>query len=189
MTEPIPYVTYLEGLYTREDRGALAALRRGLGQPPGTVAAMYPYVVPRLPTEARPWQEATYYLIGALYALHPTPGDDRNLGEGYRRVASQEPAGEGISATERRFTALLATHRDDLPDRLRQAVSFLRSHEVPINWHQLFRDVSQWGNPSRRVQREWARAFWGGTQPAAVAGEPEGDESSEPVTIEQEKES
>ena len=34
MTKERPFVTYLESL--REDRGALAALRRGLGQPPGT---------------------------------------------------------------------------------------------------------------------------------------------------------
>lgn len=33
-----PYIIYLESL--REDRAALAALRRGLGQPPGTVPDM-----------------------------------------------------------------------------------------------------------------------------------------------------
>ncbi|MHB0858472.1 MAG: type I-E CRISPR-associated protein Cse2/CasB [Anaerolineae bacterium] len=165
MTEAIAFITHLEGLAKREDRGALAALRRGLGQPPGTVAAMYPHVVPWLPADARPWLEATYYLMGALYALHPAPGGTANLGASFRQAEAREgderAADERVSAIERRFTALLAAHPEDLPDRLRQAVSFLASREVPVNWHQLFRDVARWGDPSRRVQNEWARAYWG----------------------------
>lgn len=165
MTEPIGFVSYLQRLAEREDRGALAALRRGLGQPPGTVAAMYPYVVPWLPAEARPWQEAAYYLVAALFALHPAPGGVGNLGYSFRLAERQEPgergADERASANERRFVALLAAHPDDLPDRLRQAISFLASKEVPVNWHQLFRDIARWADASRRVQNEWARAYWG----------------------------
>jgi CRISPR type I-E-associated protein CasB/Cse2 len=48
-----------------------------------------------------------------------------------------------------------------LPTYLRQAVSFLRSKEVPVNWHQLFHDLRRWSYENRPVQREWARAFWG----------------------------
>jgi len=151
-----PFVTYLESL--AEDRGALAALRRGLGQPPGTVAAMYPYVVPRLPANAERWLEDAYYLIAALYAMHPTAGGSGNMGSHFRRAAEADP--ERREAIERRFTRLLAAHPDDLPDALRQAVGYLRSAEVPIHWHQLLRDVLAWGHPERYVQRSWAKAFW-----------------------------
>lgn len=164
MAETYPFITYLEGLAESEDRGALAALRRGLGQPPGTVAAMYPYVVPWLPPDARPWQEAAHYLIAALFALYPSPSGGGNLGTSFRQAQGTEPPSlseERISPIERRFTALLAAHPDDLPHHLRQAVSFLKSKEVAINWHQLFRDIQNWGHPDRRVQKEWARAFWG----------------------------
>jgi CRISPR system Cascade subunit CasB len=65
------------------------------------------------------------------------------------------------TAIERRFTALLAAHPDDLDGYLRQAVSFLRSKEVPVDWHQLLTDVMAWGHPDRYVQQQWARAFWG----------------------------
>ncbi len=43
MTEqPIhPFVNRLQELAEKQERGALAALRRGLGQPPGTVAEMF----------------------------------------------------------------------------------------------------------------------------------------------------
>lgn len=164
MTETYPFIDYLERLANREDRGALAALRRGLGQPPGTVPAMYRYVVPWLPVDARPWQEASYYLVAALFGLHPAPNGTGNLGAGFRLAATDDaPLGEDdrISPTERRFAALLAAHPDDLPDRLRQAVGFLASKDVPVDWRQLFQDLPRWGDPSRRVQRDWARAYWG----------------------------
>jgi len=73
-----PFVEYLESL--RDDRAALAALRRGLGQPPGTVASMYPYVVRWLGDDTPPWQEAAYYLIAALFAYHPAEGGTGNMG-------------------------------------------------------------------------------------------------------------
>lgn len=152
----IPFIEYLESL--REDRGALAALRRGLGQPPGTVASMYPYVVPRLPEDAAFWREQVYYVIAALFASHPQEGGKGNLGRQFAQA--RDPQGDD-TAIERRFTALLAAHPDDLEGYLRQAISFLRSHEVPVNWHQLFADVQAWGHPDRYVQRQWANAFWG----------------------------
>lgn len=65
------------------------------------------------------------------------------------------------TAIERRFTALLAAHTDDLPFYLRQAISFLRSKEVPVNWDALFYDLQRWGSENRTVQKYWARAFWG----------------------------
>lgn len=156
MTEPNPFITFLEGL--REDRGALAALRRGMGQPPGTVPAMYPYVVRFLPEQARPWQEKVYYLIAGLFAYHPQEGGAGNMGDHFARA--RLPGGDD-TAIERRFTALLAAHPDDLDGYLRQAISFLRSKEVPVNWHQLFADVQGWGWESRSVQKRWAASFWG----------------------------
>src|SRR5512139_402968 len=102
MTEPRPFVTYLESL--REDRGALAALRRGLGQPPGAAREMYPYVVPWLPAEAPRQREAAYFLVAALFAYHPDPGGSGNLGQTFRRTL--DPNADN-TATERRFTTLL----------------------------------------------------------------------------------
>jgi CRISPR system Cascade subunit CasB len=156
MNKTHPFITYLEGL--RDDRGALAALRRGLGQSPGTVAGMYRYVVPWLPDDVPSWLEDAYYLVAALFAYHPDAGGAGNMGDHFARARG--PQGDD-TAIERRFTALLAAHPDDLGFYLRQAVSFLKSKEVPVNWHQLLSDVLGWGHPGRYVQRRWASAFWG----------------------------
>lgn len=155
-TNTHPFITYLESL--REDRGALAALRRGLGQPPGDAREMYPYVVRWLPAEAGAQRETAYYLVAALFAYHPDPGGNGNLGQAFRRTLDTN--GDS-TATERRFTALLTAHQDDLPFYLRQAISYLKSKEVPVDWHQLFADILAWGHPAGYIQKHWARAFWG----------------------------
>jgi CRISPR system Cascade subunit CasB len=69
-------------------------------------------------------------------------------------------------AVERRFVALLNAHPEDLDKHLRHAVSLLKAHEIPVDWLRLLGDLRGWGNPERYVQRNWARAFWGGRQDA-----------------------
>jgi len=163
-----PFVEYLESLHKRDDRGALAALRRGLGEPPGSVPAMYRYVVPFLPDDCPPWEEEAYYLVAALFAYHPKKGGKGNMGDHF--AAARDPQRDD-TAIERRFTALLAAHPEDLPHYLRQAVAFLKSKEVSINWHQMIRDVQNWGHPAGYVQKAWARYFWRPEAPVEAESE------------------
>jgi CRISPR system Cascade subunit CasB len=164
MTKEHSFVNYLESLAEDQDRGALAALRRGLGQPPGTAPEMYPYVVRRLPKNAYPnsWTEQTFYLVAALYALHPKSTLEGNMGQHFAHTLDPNP--DHNQAIERRFTALLTAHPDDLNFYLRQAISFLKSRGdgIPVNWHRLMWDLLAWGYPDSRtrVQKQWAASFW-----------------------------
>lgn len=180
MSQDHGFVTYLASL--AENRGALAALRRGLGQPPGAVPDMFRYVVPVLPKDAFPgsWTERSYYLLAALYASHPTAAAEGNLGNHFAvHLDMQNP--ERNDAIERRFIALLTAHPDDLHIYLRQAISFLRSKETPVNWHQLMWDVLQLGYPdsATAVRKRWADAFWRRGAPA-VGGETEAAKPDQP---------
>ncbi len=154
------FVTHLESL--AEDRGALAALRRGLGREPGAAPEMYPYVVPYLPAYATPgsWPEQVYYLVAALFALHPGGAQTGSLGAHFGRAVDAQSGGS--EAIERRFSALLTAHPDDLHFHMRQAVSFLKSREIAINWHQLMWDLLSWSQSQQqtRVLKRWAADFW-----------------------------
>ncbi|HMN00541.1 MAG TPA: type I-E CRISPR-associated protein Cse2/CasB [Anaerolineales bacterium] len=154
------FIDRLKQLAEGGERGALASLRRGLGQPPGTVAEMYRYVEPFLggmESGAR-YKESAFYLVAALFAFHPKSTNEGNMGTHLARTRTDA----GADALERRFTALLAAHPDDLPEYLRQAVSFLKSKdEEPVNWNQLLRDLQNWSHEDRFVQKNWARSFWG----------------------------
>lgn len=154
---PVPFVEYLEQLRDRDDRGALAALRRGLGKPAGASVEVLPYVVPWLPQDAQAWEEEPYFTVASLFAAHPKPGGIGTMGTVLGRIAREG----GSASVERRFMALLNSHPEDLPERLRHAVALARSRDIPVNWHQLFRDLRGWGHPDRYVQRRWARDFWG----------------------------
>jgi CRISPR system Cascade subunit CasB len=178
MNQEHNFVAYLTSL--EENRGALAALRRGLGQPPGSVPDMYRYVVPRLPQDAGSWTERCHYLIAALYAMHTDTTDAGNLGNHFAAHLDYERP-DGNDAIERRFIALLTTHPDDLHIYLRQGISFLRSKDTPVNWHQLMRDVLALGNPegATRVQKRWANGFWRRGTPTPDAAEPGAEDSAD----------
>lgn len=157
-------------------RATLAILRRAVGKPPGEAADAARFVWGFLPRDAPPWQvdeeEEVFHLIAGLFALHPKPWPEaetgprtRNLGASFamlRRKAEEQGGGENV---ERRFIALLNSHKDDLPKHLRQAISLLRSEDIPVDWLQLLRDIRGWDRDDRRIQRRWAQAFWGIARP------------------------
>jgi len=151
------FVEYLEGL--SEDRTALAALRLGLGQPPGYAPSMFPYIVPFVSTKAGRWEEEAHYIVASLFGLHPVSTSSGNMGSHFGVLCAK---GSDQNPVERRFITLLASHPEDLSFYLRQAVSLLKSKEVAVNWHQLMWDVLYWNNPDQRarVSKQWAREFW-----------------------------
>jgi CRISPR system Cascade subunit CasB len=158
------FVEYLEKLNRDEDRAALAALRRSLGKTVGETAEAHRYVLPFNPAG---WEETAYYLVAGLFALHPASwrkdkSDKRptNFGASFAWLKSNTDS----DSIEKRFVALLDCHEDDLAERLRHAVSLLRSKEIPVDWLQLLKDLRRWSREDRKAQREWARAFWGSNQ-------------------------
>lgn len=170
------FVGYLRELVAREDRAALAALRRGLGKAPGEAAESHRYVVP-FTSDLSARREAAYYQVAALFAWHQgswqadsADPHSTNLGASLERLAARSMG----SSVERRFVALLNSHADDLDAHLRQVVGLLKAGDVPIDWARLLRDLQHWDSEDRQVQRAWARAFWAG-QP-----EPEGRTAPSP---------
>ena len=157
------FVEFLQRLVDRKERGALATLRRGLGRPPGEAPEMHRYVASWAGGEKSRRREDVYYLVAALFAYHPVQWNAQNgqsnLGASFARLSKADGISqEGI---ERRFTALLSAHVEDLHVQLRHAVSLLRSKEIPVDWRQLLYDLRRWQQEERWVQRNWAKAFWG----------------------------
>ena len=155
------FLGYLEGIADRQDRGALAALRRGLGRPPGSAEAMHPHVARFLP-DGWSWSHQCHYIVAALFGMHPRSVSSGNLGDTFRAMAAREgqALGQPPESLERRFVTLLKCHRDDLFDHLRHAISLARSKDMPVNWEHLLVDLRSWDSEDHWVQRNWARAFW-----------------------------
>lgn len=181
--EEIDFARRLKGLAERHDgvaRGALAAMRRGLGKEPGEAGEALRAIFPLLPAGLAMAQEDAYFLIASLAAWHPlhwTPNDGARQPSSLGASFAWLQRDQGGESVERRFAALLNSHPDDLPGNLRNAIGLLKAHDVRVDYARLLRDVQEWDADDRRVQREWARDFWAGRRPEA-----EDTESEEPAT-------
>lgn len=149
-------VAYLNGLAKKQDRSALAHLRRGLGKKPGDAMEMYPYVGRFAGEQTNEAHERAVFLTAALFADYPdAPQNAGDLGSSVKQIA------EKSDSIVRRFVALLDAGADDLHYYLRQMIGLLKANSVPVNWDQLFKDIRNWSHDDRFVQRNWARSFWG----------------------------
>jgi len=175
------FAAYLEELRDRHDgRAAMAALRRSVGKIPGDAPEADRYILRWLPAQPSAWQlreERGYYLAAALFAWHQLPwhppeGEKSltNFGASMRVLASQVQSG----GPERRIVAMLTCSLAELPEHLRRSVELLKSKSIKIDWAQLLADIRHWEDEDRRVQSEWARAFWGETSPESAAKEEPG---------------
>jgi hypothetical protein len=83
--------------------------------------------------------------------------DGGNMGNHLGRLR-----GKNDEALERRFGVLLAAHDEELDVYLRQAITMLKQKDIPVNWLQLFKDISAWSHPDgqARVRRAWANSFY-----------------------------
>ena len=100
MTEPNEFIRYLEQLHDREDRGALASLRRGLGQAPGAVPEVSRIVQRGLTADTKDYLETACYIVAPLFALHLEGGRRRQYG----RTTSEPCAGRSSLARRCRPT-------------------------------------------------------------------------------------
>lgn len=150
------------------DRGALAALRKGIGAPDGWHPATA-MVLDRAIGDVRlgATDEEVLYLTAALFSLHPEiaareegaypPSLLRSLA---RLMDIQGRSTDDRAAIDRRVLALLNADRADLFHHLRHLVSLFRNSGVGIDWVRLARDLRAWNRADRRVQRQWARDWW-----------------------------
>ena len=155
MKKPERFVEYLEGI--REDRGAMAALRRTLAFGPEELGytRAYRYVEPFVQHEEG-WPRRAYYLVAGLFALHPD-SEDVSLAEARSRVWQQENRPPSL---ERRFLALLDADADQLPHQMRRIIAYLRSKRQGLNYQRLLEDLLDWFGRKRWIQLRWAREFY-----------------------------
>jgi CRISPR system Cascade subunit CasB len=157
------------------DRAALAHLRRSLATDPAYVLARVGWLFRAVPGEFRDLDNAI--LVAGLFAL--TKGDCPNRKDwSFGRAFGSLPGKADNTSIERRFIDLLDTDIDDLRYKLRQALTLVAPHQLPLDWELLLVHLRQWDHPDRRVQKWWARDFW------AAASQDNSDMSDEPSIVE-----
>lgn len=159
--EPNPQVEEFLKRLRALDAGDRARLKRDAGKTIGesqSIGLFYRL----LPYGLTPTQEETYFLVATLYPL-AEEGGHGNLGDSLRRARTAQNE-RGLN---RRVEILLDSDATQLPFRLRQAIRFLKAHDVRVNWQCLLEDLLQWNHPKRFVQKQWARAYFALAKPIA----------------------
>jgi CRISPR type I-E-associated protein CasB/Cse2 len=104
------FISHLETLGgiapgSNADRRALAALRRSLATSPMPAEAIR-VVAPFLPQQATGWWEDVYYIIAALFAMHPClSGKETGRGPSLAKALDEARSGDSGQGPERRLLA------------------------------------------------------------------------------------
>ena len=171
----LPLTQFLLGLQQKQDRGALAALRSGVGRPPGESTRMFPYVARFLKgAGADSPQVQAVFLTASLFASHPSHAGVGSLGASLRMAVKAKHGEDGVSA---RLTSTLDADPEDLPRRLTELVGLCESASVPLDWNRFYRDslslLSEDDDRRNKTRLHWARDFWGYSQDEAQTTEPQ----------------
>jgi CRISPR system Cascade subunit CasB len=168
-TTPVEeFVGKLEALSHHDSaRADLARLRRCAGRSLVESPEVFQLFYRLLPYPVRgdDREEERYFLVATLFALDPKSSSARDFGTTMGAIAGSR--GGGREGVDRRMAVLLDAPFDDLPFRLRQVVALAASADIGINWRSLLSDILWWDHPARRVQRRWARSYFGGGPAAA----------------------
>ncbi|MBI5962720.1 MAG: type I-E CRISPR-associated protein Cse2/CasB [Chloroflexi bacterium] len=146
----VSFIARLENL----DPGGRARLKRSAGESLREARELGLFYS-LLPPGVSEYHEEMYFLLATMFPLADS-GSGGDLGASLLR-AKQKKNTKGL---DRRVQFLLDADEAQLPFRLRQAVRFIQSNRVKVNWHRLLEDLLNWKHPERFVQRRWARSYF-----------------------------
>lgn len=154
------------------NRAALAHLRRGLCGPPDFTLARVGWLFRAIPDEREDRALDSAILAAGLFAWVKgacPQNDGANFGRAFGSGLSEDDK----TQREKRFTDLLDTDIEDLPYKLRQAVTLIARNNVGLDWVMLIQDLIHWNHPDRPVHKKWASGFWSNPRVEADKAETE----------------
>lgn len=141
----------------QNDRGKMAALRRGLSE--ATKREAWP-VIAGLGEDI---ENRAAITVAALFAEHPVEAANaRSLGQTCRSIATNNGQSSDIpDSFDKRFRRLIACDTaEEVAGQLSAWVRLAKSRGVGMNYQELFNDLAYWHLDADRKRVRWARDFW-----------------------------
>ena len=150
----------------RNDRGQLAALRRGLTENQQLHVDAWPVIANLGGDIGNP----VFITVAALFAIHPDESNARNFGETCRRIALGD-GNDMPDSFQTRFRRLLASGTvEDVTGQLRSWIRLASGKSVGVNYENLFADLWNWSWYADEIRIKWAKSFWhSGEKPTSEA--------------------
>lgn len=157
MNEPkIPQqVQLFMGRLDKLEPGDRARLKRNAGRSLAEATQVLGLFYRLLPPGVPEKEYEAYFIAATLYPM-AEGGGVGDLGASLRRAQSNT----NRKGLDRRVEVLLDSDWSQLQFRLRQAIHFLQSNRVRVNWPLLLSDLLWWPAPNHRVQQRWARSYF-----------------------------
>ena len=147
----IEFINKLKNL----DAGDRARFKRNSGRTLSESKGVLGIFYRLLPYGVSQYQAEFYFLVATLFPLCDAGGSG-DFGTALKRA--RDP--KNNKGLDRRIEILLDAEGSQLAFHLRQAVNYLHSKRVSINWVSLLEDLVQWSHPDRFVQQRWARSYY-----------------------------
>lgn len=133
-----------------------------IGQSRGATGIFFRILPPKVGSRF----EEIYFLVATLYGLN-----DGNISGNFGETMREVKKATGSANLDRRMAILLESEfglienfkigGGEMGYRLRQNIKLAKSKEVGVNWEELLSDLCWWNDPEKRVQKRWARAYYG----------------------------
>ena len=161
--------TRLDDNKSRQARGELAALRRGVSRSPGELPEIWELTRVEVPDgagDAPTWEEIAVHTAMTLYAVHqqsrtePMFRTGIGLGSAAHDLVGRDEENPSARA---RFNALVtSTTVAELRHHLRSFVSLLRARGIALDHAMLADDVLRFQQPggAKQVRLTWARQYY-----------------------------
>lgn len=148
------------------DAAGRARLKRNAGRALAEARDVHAVFFQALPYGVARRYEEDYFLLATLFPLLPHSPQAGNLGDSLHQVRQQRGGGDSPASFDRRVQALLDSDREQVWFRLRQMIRLVATQKgmVGVNWEQLLLDILDWERDDRRVQLDWARAYFVGSK-------------------------
>jgi CRISPR system Cascade subunit CasB len=152
-----------------DDRGKIAALRRGLSE--GTQRAAWP-VIASLGMDIGNQAAIT---VAGLFATHPMVSNARSLGQTCRLIATDNGRSkEIVESFDKRFRRLIACDTvEEVSGQLSAWIRLAKSKSVGVNYAELYNDLYWWSKDADKKRIRWARDFWSPRRDEDAAPTPE----------------
>jgi CRISPR system Cascade subunit CasB len=158
--------SFIENLY-KLNRGEKAVLKRNAGftlaESRGAMSIFYRILPPRL-LDCK--DEEIYFLIATLFGLNEL-SHQGDFGTTMQLIKTKSQS----ENTDRRMKILLDSEFSlidgfrpgggEMAYRLRQCVKLAKNHEIGVEWLELLKDLRYWSYPEKRIQKKWARSYYG----------------------------
>ncbi len=142
------------------DRAVLAYLRRGIDHSLDYTLGRVGWLFHRVPDYAL--EDAVFAAGLFAWVKGACPQADKvNFGAAFGAGLTLEEKQQ----REKRFIDLLDTDADELPYKLRQAITLIARNNIGLDWVLFIQHIAHWSDPDRWVQKKWARGFWAASEP------------------------